>query len=403
MKIDKLVSQLNEAVKKRTGIFTQNPPQVGHPDFPIKGVTPEMITDYVKLKKELKSKEPNFSDRDYIKFEDKLRRHPVHKKLVNVGLGSDRSVYRGKIKGSSDSLYRFRPKLSLHPRTRIPSIAPAYSEHGTHSYDFITKDNKGGSVDIIHGPAPKKLQRKGIMTTSDIGFSIEDNMHKTGEEGHSAVGIFRSILPALRHHIRSLNPDQITFSSSVGSNEMQKTKKGDVRNTRKTLYDRLAKKLSKTHDIKVTEINTPHHDYDDMPYQEQRLRAAIFGGPEPQRPTSSNFSTLTKWTLTKKKQNNDSLRTALKMLDKERIQARRQLKNKTIREGKEEEWNAKYDQLSDRGGLSHEQIIRQIGEKPSSPQPEQAPPTRTLTGRELLRQRAKKAAEIALKRKQSGD
>jgi hypothetical protein len=47
--------------------------------------------------------------------------------------------------------------------------------------------------------------------------------------------------------------------------------------------------------------------------------------------------------------------------------------------------------------------MRQIGEKPSSPQPEQAPPTRTLTGIELLRQRAKKAAEIALKRKQSGD
>jgi len=217
------------------------------------------------------------------------------------------------------------------------------------------------------------------------------------------VSIFRSVLPAIRHHIKSLNPDEITFSSSVGSNEMQKTKKGDVRNTRKTLYDRLVKKLSKTHDIKVKEINTPHHDYDDIEHHEQRLMSAIFGSPPPQRPTSSNFSTLTKWTLTKKKQNNDSLRTALKMLDKERIQARRQLKNKTIREGKEEEWNAKYDQLSDRGGLSHEQIIRQIGEKPSSPQPEQAPPTRTLTGIELLRQRAKKAAEIALKRKQSGD
>ena len=89
------------------------------------------------------------------------------------------------------------------------------------------------------------------------------------------------------------------------------------------------------------------------------------------------------------------------MLDKERVKARQQLKKKTIREGKEEEeWNAKYDQLSDRGGLSHEQIIRQIGE---NPQPKETPPTRTLTGRELLRQRAKKAAEIALKRNQSRD
>lgn len=377
MKIDKLVSQLNEAVKKRTGIFAQNPPQVGHPDFPIKGVTPEMITDYLKLRKKANKNlvsdpsDPNFMNTGY----DKLRKHRVYKKLVDP-FSSGRSVYRGKIKGSSDSSYRFRPALSSHPRTRIPSIAPAYSEHGTHSYDFTTKDNKGGSVDIIHGPASKKLQRKGIMTTSDIGFSIEDNMHKTGEEGHSAVSIFRSVLPALRHHIRSLNPDQITFSSSVGRNEMPKTEKGELRNTRRTLYNRLAKKLSKTHDIKVKETNfsVPNH-----------------------------FSTSTKWTLTKKKQNNDSLQKALKMLDKERLEARRQLKKKTIREGKEEEWDARYDELSDRGGLSHEQIVRQIGQRPSNPQPEQAPPTRTLTGRELLRQRAKKAAEIALKRKQSGD
>jgi hypothetical protein len=112
MKIDKLVSQLNEAVKKRTGIFAQNPPQVGHPDFPIKGVTPEMITDYLKLRKKANKNlvsdpsDPNFMNKGY----DKLRKHRVYKKLVDP-FSSGRSVYRGKIKGSSDSSYRFRPVL----------------------------------------------------------------------------------------------------------------------------------------------------------------------------------------------------------------------------------------------------------------------------------------------------
>ena len=380
MNIDKLVVQLNEAIKKRTGVFAQNPPQVGHPDFPIKGVTPEMITDYIKQRKQTdKVLQNDSSDPNYSKMHDKLRRHPVFKKLVDP-FSSGRSIFRGKIKGSSNSSYRFHPALTRHSRTLIPSIAPAYSEHGTHSYQFKTKENKEGSVDILHGPAAKKLQRKGIMTTSDIGFSIEDNMHKTGREGHSAVSIFRSILPTIRHHIKSLNPDQITFSSNVGNYEMPKTEKGELRNSRRTLYARLAKKLSKTHDIKVTEK-------DSNPY----------GWPD----TAPRYSTSTKWTLTKKKQNSNSLQMALKMLDKERVKARQQLKKKTIREGKEEEeWNDKYDQLSDRGGLSHEQIIRQIGE---NPQPKETPPTRTLTGRELLRQRAKKAAEIALKRNQSRD
>ena len=47
MKIDKLVSQLNEAVKKRQDVFATKHSRVGDADYPIKGVNREMYKDYI--------------------------------------------------------------------------------------------------------------------------------------------------------------------------------------------------------------------------------------------------------------------------------------------------------------------------------------------------------------------
>jgi hypothetical protein len=366
MKIDKLVSQLNEAVKKRQGSFRKAPIGILHPDFPVKGIT----------RKDLEATKKIIAASPYPHMEYET---PVFKKLFTTG------KYRATVRGSYPLKYYFKPEIGERWHTLAFANpeklrAPRYTEAGEHAYEFKTKNDELGEVHINHREAPKGLQRRGIRTTSDINFSVGGSTYKTGSAGTEAVSIFRSVLPAIRHHIRSHNPDQITFKSYTdqSSGDFKRTKGGDLIDTRKKLYDSLVKRLSKTHNVEIKNYESGEKDEGDL-------------------------SSDTEYILTRKKSNDASLRNAMKMLAKERNEARKQLKKQKLKEGKEEEWNAKYDQLSDRGGLSHEQIIRQIGEKPSSPQPEQAPPTRTLTGIELLRQRAKKAAEIALKRKQSGD
>jgi hypothetical protein len=372
MKIDKLVSQLNEAVKKRQNVFATKHSRVGDADYPIKGVNREMYKDYVKLKKQAEKSGVDTA---------KIEKHPYFTKVVDP-MSPHSRIYRGRIKGSNNLSYAFKPDLTWGKNSEM--LGPKYREQGGHIYSFKTPEGKEGNVYIHHMEAHPHLQRKGIRTTSEIGFDIDGVGHKTGEEGHKSLSIFRTVLPAIRHHLKSHNPDRITFSSLSTDKEMQRTKSGDLRDTRKKLYDFLAKKLSKTHSI-----YTEHEKVEDQDWEPKR------GDFSARRP----YESYTHYFLDRKKKNEGSLLHAIKMLDRQR----RQIRKKKINEGKEEEWDARYDELSDRGGLSHEQIVRQIGEKPSSPQPEQAPPTRTLTGIELLRQRAKKAAEIALKRKQSGD
>jgi hypothetical protein len=357
MKIENLVNQLNEAVKKRQGSFRRAPVGILHRDFPIKGITRKDL----EATKKIIAASPH-PDLEYDT--------PLWQKLFTTG------KYRATVRGSYPLKYYFRPEIGERWNTSAHANpekikAPRYAESGEHAYEFKTKNNEIGEVHINHREATKGLQRRGIRTTSDISFSIGDATHKTGSAGTEAVSIFRSVLPAIRHHIRSHNPDQITFKSYTdqSSGDFKRTKGGDLIDTRKKLYDSLVKRLSKTHNIEIKNHESGERDEGDL-------------------------SSDTEYVLTRKKSNDASLRNAMKLLAKERNEARKQLKKQKLKEGKEEDWDAEYDKLSDRGGLSHDQIVAKLGQRPVPEKPESQ-----MTARELLRKRAKLAAEIALKRK----
>lgn len=386
MKIEKLVNQLNEAVKKRQNLFATKHSRVGDADYPIKGVSREMLKDYVKLTRQADkenkrlpklAKEKPLTDDDVDerdKFVEKIRKHPYFTKVLDP-MSSHSRVYRGKIKGSNNLSYTFRPDFTFGKNAEM--LGPKYREQGSHTYSFRTPEGKEGNVYIHHRESHPSLQRQGIRTTSEISFDIDGESRKTDEEGHKSLGIFRTVLPAIRHHLKSHNPDRIIFTSSTPSEEMQKTKSGDLRDTRKNLYDFLSKKLSKTHTI-----YTEHQKVEDEDWIPER---GDFSASRPYHVNTSYF-------LDRKKKNEGSLLHAIKMLDRQR----RQIRKKKINEGKEEEerWDAEYDRLSDRGGMSHDQIVAKLGQRPVPQKPESQ-----MTPREILRMRAKKAAEISLKRK----
>lgn len=384
MRIEKLVNQLNEAVKKRQNLFATKHSRVGDADYPIKGVSREMYKDYVKLTRRADrenkklpklAKQKPLTDADVgerNKLAEKIRKHPYFTKVLDP-MSPQSRVYRGRIKGSNNLSYSFKPHLEFGKNAEM--LGPKYREQGAHIYSFKTPEGKEGNVFIQHRESHASLQRKGIRTTSEISFDFNDDVHKTGQEGHKSLGIFRTVLPAIRHHLKSHNPDRIIFSSSTGSDEMQKSPSGKVRDTRKDLYDFLTKKLSKTHSIHSENEKVEDKDWEP---------------PEGDFSASRPYHSNTNYFLDRKKKNEGSLLHAIKMLDRQR----RQIRKKKINEGKEEEWDNNYDRLSDRGGMSHEQIVTKLGQRPAPEKSESE-----MTARELLRHRAKKAAEIALKRK----
>ena len=384
MKIEKLVNQLNEAVKKRQNLFASKPSRIGDTDYPIKGVSREMHRDYVKLIKRAErenkklsklAKQKPLTDSDIAarnNLAGKIGRHPYFAKVLNP-MSKHTRIYRGRIKGSNNLTYTFKPKLEYGKNAEM--FGPKYREEGAHIYSFKTPEGREGNVHIHHGESHSSLQRQGIRTTSEISFDFDDEANKTGKEGHKSLGIFRTVLPAIRHHLKSHNPDRIVFSSTTGSEEMQKSPSGKLRDTRKELYDFLSRKLSKTHSI-----HTEHETAEDKDWEPPN------GDFSASRPHNS----YTHYFLDRKKKDQGSLLHAIKLLDRQR----RQIRKKKINEGKEEEWDNNYDRLSDRGGMSHEQIVAKLGQRPAPEKPESQ-----MTARELLRHRAKKAAEIAIQRK----
>ena len=384
MRIEKLVNQLNEAVKKRQNLFATRHSRIGDADYPIKGVSREMYKDYVKLTRRADrenkklpklAKQKPLTDADVAErnnFVEKIRKHPYFTKVLDATSPKTR-IYRGRIKGSNNLSYSFKPALEYSKNSEM--LGPKYREQGAHIYSFKTPEGREGNVYIHHGESHPSLQRKGIRTTSEIGFDFDDEAHKTGKEGHKSLGIFRTVLPAIRHHLKSHNPDRIIFSSTTGSEEMQKSPSGKLRDTRKELYDFLSRKLSKTHSI-----HTEHETAEDKDWEP----------PEGDFSASRPQNSYTHYFLDRKKKDQGSLLHAIKLLDRQR----RQIRKKKINEGKEEEWDTEYDRLSDRGGMSHEQIVAKLGQRPAPEKTESQ-----MTARELLRHRAKKAAEIAIQRK----
>ena len=349
MNLDKFVQQLNESVKRRQGVFRDKPIELTSPDFPIKGITPEMIQDYRKTFLDVNRKIGDLPLHKQVATKEyqRIYRHPFYKKAINPDTGR---VYRGRIKGSTPIRYTFRPEKMSGGR-RGGWVGAKYTEAGTHMYDFTTSLNKKGSVYITHGETSPAQKRKGLRTKSYIGFDIDGSWEKveptTKENMAHGVSVFRTVLPAIRHHIRSLNPDQITFKSFSEPFEqpeitpLQKGVQGERRNTRKNLYTFLSRKLSKTHDVKIK---------------------------------STSGGTVS-YTLTRKRKDPNSLQNAIRLLNAERSRIQRKLSSrKQIKENNErfsdldqDQWDDEFDKRMDRGGESAEEITRSLGKKPPEP------------------------------------
>lgn len=349
MKINKIINQLNESVKRRQGVFRDKPIELTSPDFPIKGITPEMIQDYRKTFLDVNRKIGDLPLHKQVATKEyqRIYRHPFYKKAINPDTGR---VYRGRIKGSTPIRYTFRPEKMSGGR-RGGWVGAKYTEAGTHMYDFTTSLNKKGSVYITHGETSPAQKRKGLRTKSYIGFDIDGSWEKveptTKENMAHGVSVFRTVLPAIRHHIRSLNPDQITFKSFSEPFEqpeitpLQKGVEGERRNTRKNLYTFLSKKLNKTHDVKIKTTRGGSISY----------------------------------TLTRKKKDPNSLQNAIRILNAERSKIQRRLSSKKqIKENNEkfsdlnqDEWDKEFDTRMDRGGESAEEITRSLGKRPPEP------------------------------------
>jgi hypothetical protein len=336
MQINKLVQNLNEAVKRRQGTFFKKGPSAFSPNFPFK-LDRKQVRDLARKQRTKKISEPFYSL--------KPKQHPVIDSLhqfIKPIEGSDkmavrRKFYRGTIRGASAAKYTFLPKITNAYRAGIDITkvrGPSYSEEGDHDYSFKTKSGQSGTVHIRHGKANKRLQRKGIMTTSAISFDIDGSHEKTGEQGHNALSIFRTVLPSIRHHIKSLRPDQIQFTSVTDPMELQRPSKVSTtkkpRDTRKDLYSFLVKKLSRTYDTKTQ--------------SKRKSQAHMTDG-----------SSVTNFTLVRKKPNIASLQAALALKE-------------GVGEGLDQhEWDEHFDRMMDKGDLSAEQIRQRIGSRPLVP------------------------------------
>lgn len=352
MKINKIINQLNESVKRRQGVFRDKPIELTSPDFPIKGITPGMIQDYRKTFLDVNRKVGDLPLHKQVATKEyqRIYRHPFYRKAIDPNTAR---VYRGRVKGSTPIRYTFRPEKMSGGR-RGGWVGAKYTEAGTHIYDFTTSLNKKGSVYITHGETSPAQKRKGIRTKSYIGFDIDGSWEKveptTKENMAHGVSVFRTVLPAIRHHIRSLNPDQITFKSLDEPFEqpeitpLQKGVKGERRNTRKNLYTFLSRKLSKTHDVKI-------------------------------KTRGGEGSQVTTYTLSRKRKDPNSLQNAIRILNAERSKIQRRLSSKKqIKENNErfsdlnqDEWDKEFDTRMDRGGESAEEITRSLGKRPPEP------------------------------------
>ena len=258
-----LVEQLMESITKRNGeIYTLPITRKGEslrpkldirdPRSPIK-ISKKTLNRYDTALNALQQSKP-----------DTIQRHRADEKYRQVikNIGSKerfRGIYRGKIKRASETLtYHFKPSGVISSGDRAnpelhfyPQLGQHYTEAGEHVYSFTTPHGSKGKISMSHRATGSKSseRRNGHMTKTEIQFDVDSSKAKTGKQGNKAVGIFRNVLAAIKHHSKSHDPDVVTFSAS-----------DDLfgpKNTRIKLYKYLTTKMNK---VVGNKYRVSHHE-----------------------------------------------------------------------------------------------------------------------------------------------
>ena len=173
-----------------------------------------------------------------------LKSHPLEQMLNSRFLRKDaEGIPRGKIGTSKKIKYSFHPRIKrTHNKTGDGQHTWAHvgsSESGRHIYTSKSPTGKKVEITIHHDMNNSRSgkRKKGILTSSDIVFSVDNKIDvgskskKTGAE--DAIGIYRTVLSAVKHHLKSQNPDEMTFSTKSSADKRDRAK----------LYTYLAKKI----------------------------------------------------------------------------------------------------------------------------------------------------------------
>jgi hypothetical protein len=158
-------------------------------------------------------------------------------------------VHRGRIGNAKNITYSFVPDIKIHSGKK-KIIHRGGTEQGQHRYRFETKNGRDVMVRVLH-KASKSKKFKGKSTTSNIMFDVDGMFSRDSKDDKigtsDAVNIMRGVSTAIRHHIKSHNPDSITFSTLDDFGL-----ESDGRNRAK-LYKYMVKKLKNKYETNVKE------------------------------------------------------------------------------------------------------------------------------------------------------
>lgn len=125
----------------------------------------------------------------------------INKKLLNA---KEKGFYRGKIKSATlPTTYVFKP--TEFKKNKSGGITySGNKEAGIHQYD-VSGDGSKIEVSIKHTKSKKAQLKKGSLTTSnvDINFDTDNGTREALD----------SVIPAIKHHIKSISPDTINFKT----------------------------------------------------------------------------------------------------------------------------------------------------------------------------------------------
>lgn len=218
-----IIQSLHEAVKNRTqsSVSFIKPVPIYHKDTPIgkfidKGMHKEWKSHRDKVYK--------MSNMTPGRIFGEMQKNPMEK-LVDDRFNeiNGKGISRGRIGFAKKIKYSFHPRVVKSSNKRGEKYDWQHtgsSETGTHVYRIKTPAGKNLKISIAHSLThPKSNSRKnGILNSSAVKFEVDNRINVDSESkktsAQDAIGIYRSVLAAVKHHVKSHNPDEIKFSAS---------------------------------------------------------------------------------------------------------------------------------------------------------------------------------------------
>lgn len=219
-----IIQSLHEAVKNRTqsSVSFIKPVPIYHKDTPIGKFIDKGMHKEWKSHRDKVFKMPNMTPG---RLFGEMQKNPMEK-LVDDRFNeiNGKGIPRGRIGFAKKIKYSFHPRVVKSSNNRGGKYDWQHtgsSETGTHVYSIKTPAGKNLKISIAHRLThPKSNSRKnGILNSSDVKFQVDNriNVDSTSKKtsAEDAIGIYRSVLAAVKHHAKSHNPDQITFNATA--------------------------------------------------------------------------------------------------------------------------------------------------------------------------------------------